>query len=141
MIRLGNQHVDIEMALSLISLLRQYVPRMRMAPLDFSGRRQAHSLGRTFVGLKFGHNCSFLLIADFQLPIADFSDFDSANRQLEIGNWQSSLGGRSLRLRAAALVSLWSKDDEHLVPFHPWPRFNLTNIDEIALEPLQNSRA
>src|SRR5215208_6895048 len=87
--------------------------------------------------LSLGINCSFPFNCRF--PIADC-------QLIPIGNWQSEIGnnllsGRRLRLRAAALVSLWSKNDEHLVPFHPWPRFNLTNIDEIALEPLQNSRA
>jgi hypothetical protein len=44
------------MALSLICLLRQYVPRMRMATLDFSGGRQPHTFGRPFVGFKFWHD-------------------------------------------------------------------------------------
>jgi len=51
MIRLGDEHIDVQVTLSLVSLLRQYVSRMRMAPLDFSGGRQPHSLGRTFVRL------------------------------------------------------------------------------------------
>jgi hypothetical protein len=55
MISLGDEHIDIQVTLSLTSLLRQYVARMRMAPFDLSGRRQAHSLGRTFVGFKFWH--------------------------------------------------------------------------------------
>ena len=55
MIRLGDEHIDVQVTLSLISLLRQYVARMRMAPFDFSGGRQPHSLRRTFVGLKFRH--------------------------------------------------------------------------------------
>src|ERR1041385_2741912 len=41
----------------------------------------------------------------------------------------------------AALMSLWSKDDEHLISFHPWPRFNFTNVGEILFELRQNPRA
>ena len=36
MIRRRNEHVDIEMTLSFISFLRQYVPRMRMTTLDLA---------------------------------------------------------------------------------------------------------
>src|SRR5689334_5228859 len=35
---------------------------------------------------------------------------------------------------AAGLMSFWPKDDEHLVPFHPRPRFNFTNIGEVLLQ-------
>jgi hypothetical protein len=49
MVRLRDEHIDIEVPLSLIGLLGQYVPRMRMATLDFSGSRESHSLGRTFM--------------------------------------------------------------------------------------------
>jgi len=55
MIRVGDEYIDIEMALSLVSLLRQNVPRMRMAPLDLSGCRQTKSLRRTLVRFKFRH--------------------------------------------------------------------------------------
>src|SRR5690349_23616548 len=37
-------------------------------------------------------------------------------------------------------MSLWSKDDEHLVPFHPWPRFHFTDVYEVLLQSLQYSR-
>src|ERR1051326_4825611 len=37
-------------------------------------------------------------------------------------------------------MSLWPKDDEHLVPFHPRPRFNFTNVGEVVLESLQYAR-
>src|SRR5215213_6205030 len=37
-------------------------------------------------------------------------------------------------------MSLWPKDDEHLVPFHPWPCFNLTDVHEVVLQFLQYSR-
>jgi hypothetical protein len=37
-------------------------------------------------------------------------------------------------------MSLWSKNDEHLVSFHPWPRLNLTHVGEVVLEPLQDPR-
>ena len=55
MIRLGDEHIDIQMTLSLIGLLRQYVPRMRMATLDLSRGSQAHSFRGTFMCLKFWH--------------------------------------------------------------------------------------
>jgi len=48
---LGDEHIDVQMALSLIGLLRQYVPRMRVAPLDLSSRGQPHSLRSAFMGL------------------------------------------------------------------------------------------
>src|ERR1041385_4543105 len=37
-------------------------------------------------------------------------------------------------------MSLWSKDDEHLVPFHPGPRFNFANVYEVLLQFLQYAR-
>src|ERR1044071_1333822 len=37
-------------------------------------------------------------------------------------------------------MSLRPKNDEHLVPFHPRPRFNFTNIREVLLQLLQYSR-
>ena len=33
------------------------------------------------------------------------------------------------------------KDDEHLVAFHPWSRFDLADIKQIVFEFLQNLRA
>jgi hypothetical protein len=51
MVRRGNKHIDIQMALSLICLLRQYVPRMRMATLDLPCGRQPESLGGTLMSL------------------------------------------------------------------------------------------
>jgi hypothetical protein len=53
---LRDEHIDIEMALSLIGFLRQYVARMRMAALDFPGGRQPHTFGCAFVGFKFWHD-------------------------------------------------------------------------------------
>ena len=53
---LRDEHIDIEMALSLIRFLRQYVARVRMAPLDLSRGRQPHTFGRPFVGFKFWHD-------------------------------------------------------------------------------------
>jgi hypothetical protein len=55
MIRLRDEYIDIEMALSLISLLRQYVPRVRMATFDLTAGSQPESLRRTLVRLKFWH--------------------------------------------------------------------------------------
>src|SRR5215204_1213519 len=37
-------------------------------------------------------------------------------------------------------MSLRPKDDEHLVPFHPRPCFNFTDVHEVALQSLQYSR-
>src|SRR5690349_6744666 len=42
---------------------------------------------------------------------------------------------------AAALVSLWSEDDEHLVPFHLRPCLDLADVRQILFELLQNARA
>ena len=55
MIRLGDEHIDIQVTFSLIGLLRQYVPRMRMATLDLARGGQAHSFRGTLVCLKFWH--------------------------------------------------------------------------------------
>ena len=41
---------------------------------------------------------------------------------------------------AAALMSLRPEDDEHLVPFHPRPCFNFTDVREILLQFLQDPR-
>src|SRR6185437_1759499 len=41
---------------------------------------------------------------------------------------------------AASLMSLWPKDDKHLVSFHPRARFNFTNIGEVLLEFFQYAR-
>ena len=49
MIRGGDEHIDIQLTLSLVGFLRQYVPRMRMATLDLSRSRQPKSLGCTFM--------------------------------------------------------------------------------------------
>ena len=51
MVRRGNEHIDIQLTLSLVSLLRQYVPRMRMAALDLTASRQPESLRCSFVCL------------------------------------------------------------------------------------------
>jgi hypothetical protein len=39
MIRVGDEHNDIQLTLSLVGLLRQDVPRVRMTSLDLSGGR------------------------------------------------------------------------------------------------------
>jgi hypothetical protein len=54
-VRLRDEYIDIELALSLISLLRQYVPRMRMAAFDFAAGSQPKSLRRTLVRFEFWH--------------------------------------------------------------------------------------
>src|ERR1041384_5799980 len=38
-------------------------------------------------------------------------------------------------------MSLWPKNDEHLVSFHSWPRFNFTDVRKILLEFLEYARA
>jgi hypothetical protein len=74
-IRFGHEHVDIELAFTLISFLRQNVSRVRMATLDLSSGGQAHSLRCTLMSLQFRHNPfpfkSLSQIADCQLPIAN----------------------------------------------------------------------
>jgi hypothetical protein len=45
------EHIDIQMTLSLVRFLRQYVPRMRMATLDLSGSGEPESLGCSFMSL------------------------------------------------------------------------------------------
>jgi hypothetical protein len=55
MVSLGYEHIDIQMALSLVRFLCQYVPRMRMATLDLSAGSEPESLGCSFVCLKFWH--------------------------------------------------------------------------------------
>ena len=55
MVRLRNEHIDIQVALSLVGLLRKYVTRMRMATLDLSSSRKPESLCCAFVCFKFWH--------------------------------------------------------------------------------------
>src|SRR5688572_22821337 len=38
-------------------------------------------------------------------------------------------------------MSLWPENNEHLVPFHPGPRFNFANVSEILLQLFQNPRS
>jgi len=59
MIRVSYEHIDIQVALTLVSFLRQNVPRMRMAALDLAGRRQPESLGGAFVGFQLWHWLTF----------------------------------------------------------------------------------
>ena len=49
MVRLGYKHVDIQLTLPLVGLLGKYVPRMRMATLDLSGRGKPEALRCSFV--------------------------------------------------------------------------------------------
>ena len=55
MVRLGNEHIDVQKTLSLVSLFRQYVPRMRMPTLDLAASREPESLRSTFVCFEFWH--------------------------------------------------------------------------------------
>src|ERR1044071_3100629 len=89
---------------------------MRVASFDLAARGQPKSLGCTFMCFQFWHR-SFLIVV--LLCVA----------------WR----GR-MPFFCSALVSLRSKDDEHLVPFHPWSCFDLAYIHEILLEFLQNPR-
>src|SRR5436190_23320608 len=63
----------------------------------------------------------------------------STNSHFAIRN-SKSLIYRRLSFCGAALMSLWSKDDEHLVSFHPWPCFDLTNVREIQFQFCQDPR-
>jgi hypothetical protein len=55
MVRCGDEHIDVELTLSLVGLLGQYVSRMRMASLDLSAGRQTETLRCAFVCFKFRH--------------------------------------------------------------------------------------
>jgi hypothetical protein len=55
MVRRGDEHVNVQVTLSLVSFLRQYVPRMGMATLDLSRSRQPKSLGCPFMCFQFWH--------------------------------------------------------------------------------------
>ena len=113
MVRLGDKHINVQVTLSLVCFFRQYVPRMRMATLDLSRGRQPESLGGTFMCFQFWH---------YESP-------------------SSRLLARLRFLRtAAALMSLWPKNDEHLVPFHPGPRFDFTDVRQTLLQFFQNPR-
>jgi len=54
-VRRGDEHINVQVTLSLVGFLRQYVPRMRMATLDLSRSRQPKSLGCTFMCFQFWH--------------------------------------------------------------------------------------
>src|SRR5215813_3451897 len=45
-----------------------------------------------------------------------------------------------MRFFRSGLMSLRGEDDEHLVPFHPRPRLDLTDVHKILLEFFQNAR-
>jgi hypothetical protein len=81
-IRFGDEHIDIQVTLSLIGLLRQYVPRVRMATFDLAGGSQAHPFRGTLVCLEFWHE--LIPSRYFQLSIADCRLI----WQLAIANWQ-----------------------------------------------------
>ena len=114
----GHEHIDIEVAFPLIRFLRQNVTRMRMATLDLPSGGQAHSLRCTFVRFKFWH-----LLTSPSLLI------------------HGHIRGRFRFRAAAALMSLWSKNNEHLIPFHSWPRFDFTDVRKILFELLEDARA
>jgi len=50
LIAVRNHHINIQIPLSLIGLLGQDVPRMRMPALDLASRGRAKSLGRAPMG-------------------------------------------------------------------------------------------
>src|SRR5689334_11730539 len=138
-VRRRNQHVDVQVALPLIRLLRQYVTGMRVASFDLAALRPPKALGGALVCSSFWHSSPYD-IADFRLPIADLFLPTKFNWQSASGSWQSKLMCRR-RLLPAALVSLRSEDDEHLVPFHLRPCLDLTDVRQIVFEPLENARA
>src|ERR1051326_4262248 len=41
--------------------------------------------------------------------------------------------------RSSRLMSLWSEDDEHLVPFHLRPGLHFTDVRHVVLEPFENA--
>src|SRR6266436_1225504 len=45
------------------------------------------------------------------------------------------------RLGLAALVTFGPQNDEHLVPFHPRPGLDFTNIHEVFLQPFKDAGA
>lgn len=49
LVALGHYRVDVEITLSFIRLLRQYVTRVRMSPLELASCGRAKSLRGTFV--------------------------------------------------------------------------------------------
>ena len=66
LISVGDEPINVQVALTLSSLLGKNVARVRMAALDLSGRRQAKTLGRAFMSFKFWHNYPFIFwILDF----------------------------------------------------------------------------
>ena len=142
LIRLRDQHIDIQMTLSLVCLLRQNVTRMRMTTLDLSGRGQPKSLGRTLCVFSFG-------IIDFpsqsfRISNCRIAQFASNPHFGIVSNSAMITGCAAVALRRfdrSALMSLRPKDDEHLVPFHPRPRFDFANVRQILLQFLQNARA
>ena len=81
MVRLRDKSIDIELALSLISLLRQYVPRMRMAPLYLTAGSQPESLRRTLVRLEFWHKLIPFFIDSWAAPLASLRPYVSSARE------------------------------------------------------------
>src|SRR5437588_4174769 len=56
LVGLGDEHVNVECALSLGRLLRQDVARVRVPALDFARRGRAETLRRALVCFKFRHD-------------------------------------------------------------------------------------
>ncbi len=68
LISIGDEPINVQVTLTLSSLLSQNVARVRMAALDLSGRGKAKTLGRTFMSFKFWHNYPFF---NFRFWISD----------------------------------------------------------------------
>src|SRR5687768_5810386 len=56
-------------------------------------------------------------------------------------HWRCWMCWRCWCFLASALVSLWSEDNEHLVPFHPRSCFDLADVRQVLFEFFQDARA
>jgi hypothetical protein len=61
LIAFGDQRVDVELTLPLISLLGQDMSSMRVPALDLPRRRQAESLGRALMCFEFRHHYPLMI--------------------------------------------------------------------------------
>jgi hypothetical protein len=82
LIAFGNQHVNIEQALTLCGLLRQNVARVRMAALDFAGRGRAEPFGRAPVSFQLRHNSSIdSVVGEWWLVAGEEISLPATNHQ------------------------------------------------------------
>jgi hypothetical protein len=118
------------MTFPLASLLRQYMSCVGMPPLDFSSCGEAYSFSRTFVCFQFRHKFFLQLLVNYRLLIALHQSAPvTLACESAVGNLLIR-GARLLDLRSA-LMSLRSKNDKHLVPFHPRTRLYFTYVGKV----------